>query len=50
MDRRLHVTGIFFDLTKAYDVIDHNVLLDKLITMGSEGLLIYGLNLIYLTE
>jgi hypothetical protein len=25
MDRRLHVTGIFFDLTKAYDVIDRNI-------------------------
>ena len=25
MDRRLHVIGIFFDLTKAYNVIDYNI-------------------------
>jgi hypothetical protein len=30
MDRGLHVIGLFFDLTKAYDIINHEVLLDKL--------------------
>jgi hypothetical protein len=30
MDRGLHATGLFFDLTEAYDVIIHDTLLDKL--------------------
>lgn len=38
MDRRLHVIGIFFDLTKGCDVIDHNVLLDKLNYYGIRGI------------
>jgi hypothetical protein len=30
MDRVLHAIGLFFDLTEAYDVINHDTLLDKL--------------------
>jgi hypothetical protein len=30
MDRGLHATGLFFDLTEAYDVVIHDTLLDKL--------------------
>jgi len=30
MDGRSYVAGIFFDLTKVYDVINHDILLDKL--------------------
>jgi hypothetical protein len=34
MELHLHVVGIFLDLTKAYDVLNHNTLLDKLNTYG----------------
>jgi hypothetical protein len=37
MDRRLYVAGIFFDLTKAYHVINHDILLDKLNHCGIRG-------------
>jgi hypothetical protein len=37
MDQRLHVVGIFLDITKAYDVLDHNTLLDKLNSYGIRG-------------
>ena len=37
MDQRLHVVGIFLDLTKAYDVLDHKTLLDKLNSYAIRG-------------
>jgi hypothetical protein len=30
MDQQLYVLGLFFDLTKVYDVINHEILLNKL--------------------
>jgi len=34
MELHLHVVGIFLDLTKAYDILNHNTMLDKLNTYG----------------
>jgi retron-type reverse transcriptase len=30
LDKRVHTIGIFIDLTKAYDVLNHKLLLEKL--------------------
>jgi len=37
LDNGLQTTGIFFDLTKAYDELNHRVLLDKLYSYGMIG-------------
>jgi hypothetical protein len=38
LDKHLHEIGIFLDLSKAYDAINHKRLLDKLDSYGNRGL------------
>jgi len=38
IDTKLYPIGLFLDLTKAYDVFDHQLLLEKLHSYGVRGL------------
>jgi hypothetical protein len=38
IDKKLYPIGLFLDLTKAYDVLDHQLLLEKLNSYGVRGL------------
>jgi hypothetical protein len=37
LDKQVHTIGIFIDLTKAYDVLNHELLLEKLSSYGIRG-------------
>ena len=37
MDNRKYYIGIFSDLSKAFDTVDHNILLNKLEVYGIRG-------------
>ena len=37
IERKLNPTGVFLDLSKAYDVLNHKVLLSKLDSYGIRG-------------
>jgi len=37
LDKRVHTIGIFIDLTRAYDVLNHKLLLEKLSSYGIRG-------------
>jgi len=38
IEKKMHLLGIFFDLSKVYDVLDHKILLSKLNTYGIRDL------------
>ena len=38
IEKKIHLIGIFFDLSKAYDVLDHTILLSKLDAFGIRGI------------
>jgi hypothetical protein len=38
LDKAIHSIGIFIDLTKAYDTLNHKVLLEKLSSYGISGI------------
>jgi hypothetical protein len=38
LEKKKHLIGVFLDLSKAYDVLDHKILLYKLNTYGIRGL------------
>jgi hypothetical protein len=37
LDKRVHTIGIFIDLTRAYDILNHKLLLEKLSSYGISG-------------
>jgi len=50
LDKWVHTTGIFIELTKAYDVLNHKFLLESYFITVYGAPLNYGLGLIWHTE
>ena len=50
LDSRKFGCGIFIDLQKAFDTVNHDILLTKHEHYGIRGLLLLGLNPIFLKE
>ena len=50
LDLKNTVLGLFLDFSKAFDMVDHNVLLSKLNNPGIREFLSYGSALISLVE
>ena len=50
MDKGLHTGMILIDLQKAFDTLDHDILLEKMECLGFKKLLLNGLNHIFQTE
>ena len=46
MENKKHTMGVFLDLSKAFDTIDHKILLNKLSWYGVRGMAMDGLKAI----
>ena len=49
-DKNEYTIAVFLDLSKAFDTIDHKVVVKKLEDKGIRGLAIIGLNIIWVIE
>ena len=49
LDNKVHACGIFVDQQKAFDIVNHKILLDKISHYGIEILQMIGSHLIYQT-